>query len=92
MNPRASKVFVVSFIRKVIKDTTKEEFTMSKDIKELKETAEVARMMYRKGKFNIVVAKALINPYLKAVNEKAKELAKKYNQKPRKVNFYSYVR
>lgn len=65
---------------------------MTKDIKELKETAENARMLYRKGKFNIIVAKALINPYLEAVNKKAKDLAKKYNQKPRKVSFYAYVR
>ena len=65
---------------------------MNKEIKELKETAENARMLYRKGKFNIVVAKALINPYLDAVNAKAKELAKKYNKKPRKVSFYAYVR
>lgn len=65
---------------------------MTKDIKELKETAETARMLYRKGKFNIIVAKALINPYLEAVNKKAKDLAKKYNQKPRKVSFYAYVR
>lgn len=65
---------------------------MNKEIKELKETAENARMLYRKGKFNIVVAKALISPYLDVVNAKAKELAKKYNQKPRKVSFYAYVR
>ena len=65
---------------------------MNKEINDLKETAEYARMLYRKGKFNIVVAKALINPYLDAVNAKAKELAKKYNQKPRKVSFYAYVR
>ena len=65
---------------------------MTKDIKELKETAENARMLYRKGKFNIIVAKALINPYLEVVNKKAKDLAKKYNQKPRKVSFYAYVR
>ena len=65
---------------------------MTKDIKELKETAENARMLYRKGKFNIIVAKALINPYLEAVNKKAKDLAKKYNQKPRRVSFYAYVR
>ena len=51
---------------------------MNKEIKELKETAENARMLYRKGKFNIVVAKALINPYLDAVNAKAKELAKPF--------------
>lgn len=65
---------------------------MNKELKELKETAENARMLYRKGKFNIVVAKALINPYLDVVNAKAKELAKKYNQKSRKVSFYAYVR
>lgn len=65
---------------------------MTEDIKELKESAEIARTFYRQGKFNIVVAKALINPYLDAVNAKSKELAKKYNQRPKKVSFYSYVR
>lgn len=65
---------------------------MTNDIKELKECAENARRLYRLGKFNIVVVKALIKPYLEAVNAKSIELAQKYNQKPKKVSFYAYVR
>lgn len=65
---------------------------MTNDIKELKECAENARRLYRLGKFNIVVVKALIKSYLEAVNAKSIELAQKYNQKPKKVSFYAYVR
>ena len=38
------------------------------------------------------IAKEEITPYLDAVNEKAKELAKKYNQKYKAVNFSSFIR
>ena len=31
-------------------------------------------------------------PYLDAINEKSKEIAKKYSQNPRLVSFISYVR
>lgn len=65
---------------------------MTNDIKELKECAENARRLYRLGKFNIVVVKALIKSYLEAVNAKSIELPQKYNQKPKKVSFYAYVR
>lgn len=65
---------------------------MSEEVKKLKSTAEEGRSLYRCNAINIKEAKQMIMPYLNAVNEKAKELAKKYNMKPKKVNFYSYVR
>ena len=37
-------------------------------------------------------AREQIMPYLDAVNKRSKELAKKYNQKPKLVTFASYVR
>ena len=37
-------------------------------------------------------AKKEIQPFIEYANKKAVELAKKYNQKPRKISFIAYVR
>lgn len=65
---------------------------MSEEVKVLKCRAEEGRMLYRSGSIDMEKVKAMIMPYLNAVNDKAKELAKKYHMRPRKVNFYSFVR
>lgn len=65
---------------------------MKQDIRDLKEVAEIAKKMYQLGRIERNIAKAMIMPYLNAVNKKSIELAKKYNQKPKKVSFYAYVR
>lgn len=65
---------------------------MKQDIKDLKEVAEIAKKMYQFGRIERNIAKAMIMPYLNAVNKKSIELAKKYNQKPKKVSFCAYVR
>lgn len=62
------------------------------DVFVLKNTAEAYRDLYRKGECSREVAKENIMPYLNAVNKKSVEIAKKYNQKPKLVNFVSYVR
>lgn len=62
---------------------------MSEDIRLI---AEQARNEYRSGQITREEAQAKIQPYLDAVNAKAIELAKKYNQKPKKAFFGSYVR
>lgn len=65
---------------------------MSENIKELKTLAEIARANYRANIITREEAKEQIMPYIDAVNARSKELAKKYNQKPKLVNFSSYVR
>lgn len=59
---------------------------------ELKNQAEYYRFLYRINQCDREVAKEMIQPYLDLVNEKSKEIAKKYNQRPKLVQFVSYVR
>lgn len=59
---------------------------------ELQNQAETYRDLYRLGKVTREEAKEKIIPYLDFVNNKSKELCKKYNQKHRQVNFSNYVR
>lgn len=65
---------------------------MKKEILELRNKAEEGRYLYRINKISREEAKIMIEPYLDAVNNKQKELAKKYNQKVKKVTFISYIR
>jgi hypothetical protein len=58
----------------------------------LQQKAELYRDLYRKGECSREEAILNIQPYLNFVNEKAKEISKKYNIKSRKVNFSGYVR
>lgn len=65
---------------------------MTDEIIKLKRNAEHYRDLYCLGKCSREVAKKEIMPYLNKVNEKAKELSKKYNQKYKPVNFSTFVR
>lgn len=65
---------------------------MTDEVKRLRMKAEEGRALYRAGEIEIKEAKEMVMPYLNAVNRRAKELAKKYNQRPRSVNFYAFVR
>lgn len=65
---------------------------MTVETKELKQTAEEGRALYRTGQIGIAEAKEMIMPYLAAVNKKSVELAKKFNVRAKKVNFNGYVR
>ena len=65
---------------------------ISDEIMELKLRAEEYRYYYQIGKIDIKEAKDNIMPYIDKVNEKSIEIAKKYNQKPRKVTFKSFCR
>jgi hypothetical protein len=62
------------------------------DKETLRSVAEYNRELYRAGQITREEAKEKIMPYIDYCNEKAKELAKKFNQKPRKMDFISYVR
>lgn len=65
---------------------------MTNEMMELKCNAEYYRDLYRLGNCSREVAKEEIMPYLDKVNEKAKELSKKYNQRYKPVNFSAFVR
>lgn len=65
---------------------------MNEHTKELKTQAEIARAKYRSNYISRDEAKEQIMPYLDSVNERSRELAKKYNQKPKLVTFTAYVR
>jgi hypothetical protein len=59
---------------------------------DLKQQAYEAKVLYNSGQITREEAKKRIQPYLDQVNAKAKEIAVKYNQKPKKVEFGYYVR
>lgn len=61
-------------------------------MEELKNKAFYARMLYRGGAIDQKTAKEMIDPWIKAANEKSRELAKKYNLRPRLINFAAFVR
>lgn len=65
---------------------------MSNDVKVLREKAEYAKMLYIGGQISREEALKDINPYIEAVNAKSKELAKKYNQKPKLVTASKFLR
>lgn len=65
---------------------------MSEEVKALKDMAEKGRILYRSSQIDIKEAKAMVMPYLNAVNKRAKELATKFGMRARKVSFYSFVR
>lgn len=65
---------------------------MTDEVKRLRMKAEEGRALYRAGEIEIKEAKEMVMPYLNAVNRRAKELAVKFGMKPKKVNFYSFVR
>lgn len=65
---------------------------MNQEVKELLARAQEARALYNAGKISREQAKAEIDPYINLFNKKSKELAKKYNQKPKLISFSSFVR
>lgn len=54
--------------------------------------AEHYRFLYQTNQCDRETSKEMIQPYLDLINEKSKEIAKKYNQRAKLVNFASYVR
>ena len=58
----------------------------------LKEQAIVARDSYKAGFIDREEAKKMIMPFIKMFNEKSILIAKKYNMKPKVINFAGFVR
>ncbi len=65
---------------------------MKAEIRELKQKAEQARMLYRMGEISHEQAKKEVKLYVETVNAKSKEIAKKYNQRPRLVDIAGFLR
>ena len=65
---------------------------LNSDIRYWKNRAEGARALYRQNKITRAEAYEDILPYIELYNKKSKEIAKKYNQNPKTINFASFVR
>lgn len=59
---------------------------------EIKARAFEARDSYKAGFITRNEAKEAIMPYIKMFNDKSKEIAKKYNMKPKMIGFAGFVR
>jgi hypothetical protein len=65
---------------------------MNDEVRILKNEAEKARVLLRSGIIDLTEAKVKVKPYIDLVNKKSKEIAKKYNQRPRMVTTSSFLR
>lgn len=65
---------------------------MIKERKDLKDKAFEARHLYKIGMISRQEAKEKIDPYVKVFNKTSKEVAKKYDQRPKLINFSIFVR
>lgn len=65
---------------------------MTEDNKTLKMLAFEARSAYYEGKVTRDEALEKVKPYLDAVNNRAKELSKQFNVRPKKVTVHSFMR
>lgn len=61
-------------------------------MEEIKARAFEARDSYKAGLITRNEAKEMIVPYIKLYNEKSKQIAKKYNMKPRYISFVGFIR
>ena len=65
---------------------------MTEETKRLRDRAEKGRMLYRSGNATMEEAKELVMPYINHFNNRSKEIAKKYNQRPKFISFNSFCR
>lgn len=65
---------------------------MTEETKRLRDQAEKGRMLYRSGNATMEEAKELVMPYINLFNKRSKEIAKKYNQRPKFISFNSFCR
>lgn len=61
-------------------------------MEQLKAHAEQGRALYRRGEITRKQAQDMCKPYIDAFNARSKEIAKKYNQRPKTINFAGFVR
>lgn len=65
---------------------------MSDKTKQLKDRAEKAKHLYNAGVITRAEAKKEVQPYIDHFNENSKEIAKKYNMKPKYISFNMFCR
>lgn len=65
---------------------------MTDETKRLRDRAEKGRMLYRSGNATMEEAKELVMPYINHFNNRSKEIAKKFNQRPKFISFNSFCR
>ena len=65
---------------------------MLKETKELYSKALEARHLYKIGMISREEANQDIEPYVKVFNKASEEIAKKYDQRPKLINFSIFVR
>lgn len=65
---------------------------MTQETQSLRQEAQEVKIKFYNGLISYDEAKKLVKPYIDAVNSKSRELAKKYNQKPRLVSVTGYLR
>jgi len=63
-----------------------------KTLEELREHAHYVREQYRAGLINRGKAKDLLEEYIEAFDKKAKDIAEKYGQRPKKFNLGEFLR
>jgi len=62
------------------------------DYKELQSKANQAKANLRFGQISLEDAKQMVKPYIDAVNEKDKKIAKEHGVRARLINVNSYLR
>ena len=62
------------------------------EVKELKGQAELAKMQLQYGEISYDEAKVMAKPYVDAFNDKSKEIAKKYNMRPKTISVNKFLR
>lgn len=65
---------------------------MKPETRTLLQKAQEARSLYLYGKITRGQARALCEPYIEAFNDKSKEIARKYGQRPKFISFSTFVR
>lgn len=65
---------------------------MNIENKALKDKAYIAKFKLMHGEISYEEALEQVKPYIDAVNEKSKEIAKKYGMRPKLVNAKGYLR
>ena len=65
---------------------------MNEEVKELKGRAELAKVKLLYGEISYEEARLMVKPYVDLFNEKSKEIAKKYNVRPKMTSVSNFLR
>lgn len=65
---------------------------MTTEIQNLKNQADEYKFLYKTNQVSRNEAAEMIMPYIEAFNARSKEIAKKYNMKPKTTTFAAYIR